>query len=374
MMRPFLVVLFACSMSTTTVTADAIPTKEVPAQVAWRSGEVRGGVVIGSFGRFAATRDGVIGFDSQLSAITFISDDATRVSTVEVRGEAPGHVPMAVDADVDPTGDALVVLQGMPPARCVVRSPIDPPFRVTESLEATFEGAGFAAGVSARIAGPYVATHRTWQERSELRRRRARLVVYDVQDGSRTILAEDDALDDSPIDGLTTWVWDLDEDGVAYLNDDYDAAVVRAIEPDGTERYRVEMPTTTVRKSADLIEQNLESYEKLREINPDLVPEVVETYRVIAGISARGRPQELLVTTSRSLGRGVAALDRVAWWVLDAPTGAIAHRESLRLPDGVWTIRGVAWFEDLVYVLGVDESHDAGLEVVCFRRAGHSGD
>jgi len=275
---------------------------------------------------------------------------------------------MAVDADVDPTGDALVVLQGMPPARCVVRSPIDPPFRVTESLEASFEGAGFAAGVSARIAGQYVAAHRTWQERSDLRRRHVRLVVYDVQHGSRTILAEDDALDDSPIDGLTTWVWDLDEGGVTYLSDDYYAAVVRAIEPNGTERYRVEIPAATVRKSPDVIEGNLQSYEKLGEINPDLVPEAVETYRVIAGISARGRSKELLVTTSRSLGRGASAIDRVAWWVLDAPTGAIAYRESLRLPDGVWSIRGVAWFEDLVYVLGVDESRDAGLEIMGFRR------
>ena len=331
--------------------------------LAWRTADIRGGLLIGTVDRLVGTEQGVFAFDAQLGAVHFVSAGGDSFALLEVEGEAPGLAYGVSDVDVTPSADRLALIQSVPPARAWTRSPIVPAYSSVNRFDAPFVDGAFMVGVSLRATEQGLVTHHTFQMRDDLRLQYGRLSFYDHDDSS-TVIFEKSSSGAHALVGASSWVFDASADGTVYLNDVYDVPILRAFRSDASVLFETLLETTTVRKSAEVIAGNKASYEKLSEISPTLVPDVIETYREIIGIGTRGRPGTVCAVTAAGIGRGKESVESVSWWVLDGRTGAVLSKERVSLPSGRWRVSRVTWFGDRVYLLVTDPTGDGGFEIL----------
>lgn len=342
----------------------------IEARLLWRSSEIEDGVVLGDIQRIVPTNAGVFVVHGNYSNTELLSIDGegTTCTLVDLAGEAPGHLHRPYDVDVTSDGTRLALVSSIP-GRVAVRSPVWPPFEHTETIEPFFDAPGIASGMGVRVVDGAVIAHVYQQPGSDLRARVVRIVHHDLESATATMLREESGPLDNDFDGALFWVWDARADGTVFLNDDYHSGAVSAHAPDASLLWQIEVPVRIERKSDEVIETNLASYERQRGHVPDeMIPALLENYRAVDEICARGEDGLLRVLSSAGRGIGRDSIARVSWWLVDMETGEVVGQESLDLPEGTWTFTTICWFGDRIYVAGEDASREDEPEVLCFER------
>jgi len=347
----------------------------VDTRLLWRSSEVDDGVVLGDLMRVDATASGVfVGYQAGFSVeVLWIDAEGSMSESVEIAGEAPGHVNMPAAFDVAHDGSAFAVIGTMGSARAAVRRPVFPPFDDVVNLDPVFDEPGMAQGHGVRFADGAVFTYVSQQPRRDMRRKQVRILRHDATNGEvTTIHAVEEADDDveNYFSSAIAWDWDVSPDGTVYVFDDYHSGTVAVFASDGTPGRRLELAVEIVRKSDETIESTRKSYEKFDAIPEIPRPEVLENFAAIATLSTGGENGRLFAMSSAGMGKGRERVDRLHWWVVDTATGESLRREEIALPDGQWSVSDVVWFGDRIYVAGEDASRDGVPEILCLQRVG----
>ncbi len=364
-MRRILLLMLFC-----VIASPSSAVEPIEARLLWRSSEIEDGVVLGAIQRIVPTTAGVFVVHGNFMSMELLSiDSAGMTSTmVDLVGEAPGHLHRPYDVDVTSDGTMLALVSAMP-GRIAVRKPVWPPFEHTETIEPFFDEPGMASGMGVRVVDGAVISHLGQQPGSNPMNRVVRIVHHDLATAAATMLSEESGPLDNGFDSALFWVWDARADGTVFLNDDYHSGALSALAPDGTIRWRIEVPVQIERKSDEVIEANLASYERQRGQVPDeLIPVLLENYRAVDEICARAEDGLLRVLSAAGRGVGRDSIERVSWWLVDMATGEVVGEESLDLPGGTWTFTTISWFGDRIYVAGEDASREEEPEVLCFER------
>jgi hypothetical protein len=342
----------------------------IESRLLWRSSEIQDGVVLGDIHRIVPTLREIFVVHGTFmnTELLAIDSDGTTSTVVDLAGEAPGHLQRPYDVDVRSDGNMLALVSGMP-GRVAVRTPVQPPFDHTSTIEPHFDAPGMSSGMGVRIVDGAVLTHMGQQPATDLQTRIVRIVHHDLDSPSATVLREESGPLTNRLDGALFWVWDAGADGSVFLSDDYHSGVITAHAPDGTLQWRTEVPVQIVRKSDEVIEANRASYEQQRGRVPDeLIPVLLENYRAVDELCARAGDGLLRVVSAAGRGVGREAIESVSWWLVDMETGEVIGQESLDLPDGTWSFYSITWFGDRIYLAGEDQSRGGEPEVFCFER------
>lgn len=334
------------------------------ATIAWRSSELRGGILIGSVTRLSTSKEGVLAYDRQLDSAVFIDRDGESVSVIDVTGEAPGTLPMVVDVDASDDGSRLAAISLLPPARAMVRDSFDEPYEVVLDDAVPRDADGFWFGVSLRVGEEGLITYRVRQLTPTSPGKTGEISILDYSSGERTSHLSEYWTHGGPLDGVGSWVWDAGAGDVVYVGQDYYSGRVRAIAPDGTELFSAIVPAAEIKKSEEVIARIRRSYEQNATLPGAQMPRIIETYPILIDISADHDSDVIRVSTSEGLGRGAASVKDLHWWVLDATNGTVLSRVSIEIPDGEWAVSRLAWTDGAVYVLAADMSRSGEPEIV----------
>jgi len=362
-----LLIVIAALATTTASVAELVPTR-----LLWRSTEIDGGVVLNPVTSLAPFENGVLvghGF-SNMGAV-MITADGSASQVLDVAGEAPGHVNRPRALDVSSDGSLLALIGGIG-GQCVVRRPVRPPFDHVATIPKLDEPEGMPQGFGIRLVEGAVVRHTGVQPATDYDALLVRLVRHDLDGGAPVVLHGELESPNRQILGAQAWVWDAEPDGSVYLSDDYESGSLVAIDPDGSVRFRVDVPVEILRFDEDSIEQQKRQRESLRGRVPDgALPVVRETRRAVARVSVRAAEGRVLVVSSAGLGRDRDTVERISWWVLDADSGKVVGQRQIDLPDGAWWVRTIEWFGDRIYVAAEDASRAGEPEVLCLERVGH---
>lgn len=369
-MTRLLIVIAALATATTTTTATAA--ELVPTRSSWRSTEIDGGVVLNPVTSLAPFENGVLvghGF-SNIGAV-MIAADGSASQVLDVAGEAPGHVDRPRALDVSRDGSLLALIGGIG-GQGVVRRPVRPPFDHVAAIRSLDDPEGMPQGFGLRLVDGAVIRHTGVQPATDYDALLVRLVRHDLGGAAPVVLHEEFESPNRQILGALAWVWDAEPDGSVYLSDDYESGSIVALGPDGSVRFRVDVPVEILRFDEDSVEQQKRQRDSMRGKVPEAVlPVVRETRRAIAHLSVRADEGRAFVVSSAGLGRGRDAVEQVSWWVVDTGTGEVLGQQRLDLPDGAWWVRTIEWFGDRIYVAAEDASRAGEPEVLCLERVGH---
>lgn len=353
----------ALALAALVQSAEAEDITRLTSSVLWRSSQLEAGepVVFGSPARLVLTGEGVYFFDAQTQDVCFVSR-AGVAETLTVTGEAPGHAFMVADIDVSPLQEIMAVVQGPMPSRTVLRSPLRPPFVLTQTITPSESRAAMRVGVSARVRGDWVATHFTERRISDFSHVVSRISLENLRTGETTTPIEKVVEYSYGQNSPEWWVWALDASGAIFVSDDHNSAEILAISASGNELFRTQLPVTATRKSDEIIELVKESFKPLAELGQKVPVVIEENYRLVENIVCRNG--KLFVLTSEGSRRGRGAARSIEWIVLSSRTGTLLERITIELPFEDLSIRKAVFDGDTLIVLAQDVFTNDELELI----------